>query len=136
MILIASGCSSSKTDENDENKGLAISNFQNGIGGEGDTASFDKQKFSYEFIISNEDKTEIKSDSIEIELTHWIKQNQIENELTEVTFEPATVVIKGFIISDTKGLSKREILNQEPFIDSIIVVTGAGEKIVLKNDFQ
>ena len=69
-------------------------------------------------------------------MTDWIKQNQIENELTEVTFEPDTMTIKGFITFDTKGLSKREILNQEPFVDSIIVVTEAGEKIVLKNDFQ
>jgi hypothetical protein len=135
ILLIISGCSNSKT-ENDENKGLDISNFQSGIGAIDDTSTFDKQKFSYDITISNPEKMKVNEDSIKIVLTDWIKGKQIENKITKLSFDTEGIVIKGYIIFDSKGLDKKEIVIHQPFIDGISVVTDEGEEIFIKSHFH
>jgi hypothetical protein len=135
ILLIISGCSNSKT-EVVKNKGLEISNMQSGIGAIDGTDTFDKQKFSYDITISNVDKQEVKRDSIGIVLTDWIKQKQIENKITELAFDTESIIIKGYVIFDTKGLNKEEIVSHQPFIDGVNIVTDAGEKILIKSQFH
>lgn len=135
IILIISGCSNS-TKEDVKNKGLEINNMQSGIGAIDDTDTFDKQKFSYDITISNKEKMEVKEESIEIVLTDWIKQNQIEDKITEITFDTESIIIKGYVTFNTKGLNKKEIVNHQPFIDGVKVVTEAEEEIFLKSQFH
>src|ERR1700748_2222956 len=123
ILLTISGCSNSKTEDV-----LNINNIQSGIGSIDETDTH-KQKFSYTITLSNKEKIEIKSKSIEIVLTHWIKKNQIEEKITEITFNPESIIIKGYVIFNSNGETKREIVSHEPFIDGVNVVTEAGEKI-------
>ncbi|WP_163539553.1 hypothetical protein [Gracilibacillus sp. YIM 98692] len=129
------GCSKSTT-KDVKNNGLDISNMQFGIGALENTDTFDKQKFSYNITISNKEKTEVKKESIEIVLTDWIKQNQIENKITELTFGTGNIIIKGYVNFYTKGLNKYEIVNHKPFMDGVNLVTKEGEKIFLKAQFH
>lgn len=135
ILLTISGCSNSTT-EDVENKGLEISNMQSGIGAMDDTNTFDKQKFSYDITISNKEKMELKEESIEIVFTDWIKQNQIEDKITEITFDTESIIIKGYVTFNTKGLNKQEIVNHQPFIDGVKVVTEAEEEIFLQSQFH
>ena len=132
IVLSIVGYSYLKT-EDVTNKGLQISNMQLGIGSVGNTDTFDQQKLRYDIKISNAEKTELKKDSVEIVLSDWIKRQQQENKITEITFDNESVIIKGYVIFDTKGLSKEQIISHEPFLDGVNVVTDAGEKIFIKS---
>ena len=132
IVLSIVGYSYLKT-EDVTNKGLQISNMQLGIGSVGNTDTFDQQKLRYDITISNAEKTELKKDSVEIVLSDWIKRQQQENKITEITFDNESVIIKGYVIFDTKGLSKEQIISHEPFLDGVNVVTDAGEKIFIKS---
>ena len=133
ILLVISGCSNLKI-EDDKNKELEISGMQYGIGSIDDTDSLEEQKLTYDIIISNKGKTEVKRDSVEVVLSEWIKQKQIEKKITEITFDTESIVIKGYVIFDAKGLTKNEIINQQPFIDgvSISIVTDTEKKIFVK----
>jgi hypothetical protein len=135
ILFTVSGCSNLTT-EDIESEDLKISNMQSGIGAIDDTETFDKQKFSYDITLSNKDKTEIKSESINIVFTEWIKQNQLENKVTDIVFDTESIIIKGYVNFDTKGLSKKEIISQQPFIDGVSVETDAGDKIFIKSQFH
>jgi len=126
IIFIISGCSDASIEE--VSKGLDISNYQTSIGAADDSHTFDKQKFSYDITISNQEKIEIKRDSVEIVLTDWIKEKQLENKITDLTFNSESIIMKGYVIFDTKGLNKKEIVGHQPFIDGISVETNDGEK--------
>lgn len=131
VIFTISGCSN-LPDVKDEK--LEIINWQSSIGAiDDDLENFDKQKYSYHLSLGNKAKTEFKSESVEIVLTDWIKQKQIENKVTELTYGIESIIIKGYIIFDTKGLSKEEIVRQTPFIDGVNVLTDTGEKFFIKN---
>ena len=132
IVLSIVGYSYLKT-EDVTNKGLQISNMQLGIGSVGNTDTFDQQKLRYDITISNAEKTELKKDSVEIVLSDWIKRQQQENKITEITFDNESVIIKGYVIFDTKGLSKEQIISHDPFLDGVNVVTDAGEKIFIKS---
>jgi len=136
ILLVISGCSNLKKEDDDKNKGFDIGGIQSGIGSIDDTNTFDKQKFSYEITISNKEKTEVKRESIEVVLTEWIEQKQMENKIIELTFDAESIVIKGYVIFDAKGLTKNEIVNHEPFIDGVSIVTETGEKIPIKSKFR
>jgi len=79
---------------------------------------------------------EVKEESIEIVLTDWIKQNQIEDKITEITFDTENIIIKGYVTFNTKGINKKEIVNNQPFTDGVKVVTEAEEEIFLKSQFH
>ena len=132
IVLSIVGYSYLKT-EDVTNKGLQISNMQLGIGTVGNTDTFDQQKLRYDITISNAEKTELKKDSVEIVLSDWIKRQQLENKITEITFNNESVIIKGYIIFNTKGLDKEQIISHDPFIYGVNVVTDAGEKIFIKS---
>ena len=130
-LFIISGCSSS-VPEDDKNKGLEFSNYQYGIGSIDETDSLDKQKFKYDITISNKHKTKIKKESIEIVLTDWINEKKTDNKITKINFDNDKLIIKGYVIFDTKGLTKEQIVSHEPFINGVKVVTDLGMEIIIK----
>ena len=132
IVLTIAGYTYSKT-EGVTNKGLQISYMQLGIGSISGTETFDKQRLSYDITISNAEKTELKRESVEIVFTDWIERQQLENKITEITFDNESIIIKGYVIFDTKGLNKEQIISHEPFLDGVSVVTDAGEKIFIKH---
>lgn len=135
ILLVISGCSNSKT-EVDKNKGLEFIGFQSGIGAADNTNTFDKQKLQYDITISNKKKMKFKKESIEMVLTDWIKQNQMDNKITKITFDNENIIIKGYVSFDATGLTKEDIVKNEPFIDGVNIVTDDGEKIFLKQQFH
>ena len=130
-LFVISGCSSSET-EDDKNKGLEFSNYQYGIGSIDNTDTFDKQKLQYDITISNKEKTKLKKESVEIVLTDWINEKQTDNKITEINFNNDNINIKGYVIFDTKGLTKEQIISNEPFIKGVKVVTDLGMEILIK----
>ncbi|MFD1928900.1 hypothetical protein ACFSFY_12735 [Sporosarcina siberiensis] len=133
IIFIISGCSNPTIVDD---QGLDVIGMQSGIGTIDDSEDFDKQKFSYDITLSNKAEMEVKRESVEIVLTDWIKQKQIENIITELTFDTESIIIKGHVNFDTKGLSKEEIVSHGPFIDGINVITKTGERIFIKTEFH
>lgn len=131
ILFVISGCSSSET-EDYKNKGFEFSNYQYGIGSTDNTDTFDNQKLQYDVTISNKQKTKLKKESIEIVLTDWINQKQTDNKITEINFNNDNINIKGYVIFDTKGLTKEQILSHEPFINGVKVVTDLGMEILIK----
>lgn len=65
-----------------------------------------------------------------------MKENQIENKITEIIFDNESILIRGYVIFDAKGLSKKEIVNNQPFIKGVDLVTKEGEEIFIKSDFD
>ena len=130
-LFVISGCSSFVT-EDEKNEGLEFSNYHYGIGSIDKTDTFDKQKFQYDITISNKHKTKIKKESIEIVLTDWINEKQTDKKITEMNFDNDNLIIKGYVIFDTKGLTKEQIVSHEPFINGVKVVTDLGMEIIIK----
>lgn len=134
LLFTVSGCTNSTEDI--ESEDLKISNMQSGIGAIDDKETSYMQKFSYDITISNKERTVIKRESINIVFTEWIKQKQIENKITDIVFDTETIMIKGYVNFDTKGLDKKEIVSQQPFINGVNVETDGGEKIFIKSQFH
>ncbi|WP_036659333.1 membrane lipoprotein lipid attachment site-containing protein [Paenisporosarcina sp. HGH0030] len=131
-LFIFTGCSNT-TVEKEENKDLQIADAMASIGGVDET--LDKQKLSYEMTISNEGKLPVVEESIEIVLTDWINERLMENEITEKKFNEDNIMVKGYVIFDTKDLSKKDILENEPFIDGIKISTEDDGEIFIKSNF-
>ncbi len=106
--------------------------MQSGMGSINDTASNDKQKFSYDITISGKEATEIQMETMEIVLTDWIKHRQLKSEITNLTFDSESFMVKGCVNFDTKGLSKKEIAEQLPFIKGVYLVTETGDEIFIR----
>lgn len=127
-VLIFNGCSNT-TVETEKNKELQITDATSSMGEMNET--LDKQKLSYEMTISNKGKLPVVEESIEIVLTDWINERLMENEITEKIFNEDNIMIKGYVIFDTKDLSKQDILENEPFIKGINISTeGDGERFL------
>ncbi|AYC30092.1 hypothetical protein [Paenisporosarcina cavernae] len=134
IVLTLSACSNTGTEE-EKNKRLEITNMQLGIGAIDNTDQLEIQKFSYDLTISNEEKLALNEESIEIVLTDWMMQHTLEDKMTEKNFESESIHIKGYVTFNTKGLSKKEIIDHSPFIEGVKMVNKAGEEIFLKSQF-
>ena len=130
-LLVISDCSKFKI-EGDQNKELEFSDYKYGIGSVDNTNTFDEQKLRYDITIRNTEKTKFKKDSIELVITDWINEKQTDNKITEINFDNDNIIIKGYVIFETKGLTKEQILSHEPFIKGIKVVTDLGMEILIK----
>jgi hypothetical protein len=128
-LLLFAGCSNT-TPEKEENKGLRIIGAMTSMGGVDGT--FDKQKLIYEFTISNKENLEVIEESIEIVLTNWTNEKLIENEVTERRFNEDNIIVKGYVIFDSKDLTKQDIVENEPFIDGVKISTKNDEEIFIK----
>lgn len=115
------------------NKGFEFSGMQSGIGAVGNSQSFDKQKFQYTITISKNSKVEVNQNAVTVALTDWIKQEQIHSKITNVTSHNSYMTVKGYVIFNTKGETKRDIISHQPFISGVNVVTNTGKKVFVKN---
>ncbi len=129
VLLLVLGCTNYKT-ANDKNKGLAISDYVYGIGSTNDSDPFDEQKLQYKIILSNLQNVSLNKESIEILLTDWIIEKQTDNKITEVDVNNEEIVIKGYVIFGTKGLTKEEIISHEPFIHGVQVSTDVNTEVL------
>ena len=130
LLFLTAGCSNI-TSTNEENTGLRIAGTSTSIGGVGE--SFDKQKLNYEVTIINKENISIIDDSIEIDLTDWINEKLIEQEITEKRFDEDKIIVIGYVIFDSKDLTKKEIIENEPFINGIKVRTNNDEEVLIKH---
>lgn len=115
-------------------QGFKFSGMQSGIGGVGSSQSFDKQEFQYTITISKKNNIKVNKDNVSISLTDWIKQKQIESEITSITTTNDYMTIKGYIIFNTKGETKKDIISHKPFVSGVNVVTNTGKKVFVKNN--
>jgi len=130
-LIIFTGCSNT-TSKKEENNILQITAAMTSIGAVDE--AFDKQKLSYEFTISNKGNLPIFEESIKIILTDWINEKQIVNKIEETRFNEENIIVKGYVIFNTKDMSKREIEEKEPFIEGIKIRTESDdEEIFIKN---
>jgi uncharacterized protein YcfL len=131
LALVLVGCSQNQTTKDQP---FEIIGSGTGIGGVDQT--FDKQKLTFNISIANKDKLAIKEDSIKIVLSDWTKKRLLENKLTEVKSEKDTITVKGYVIFDSKGLSKDEIMKQEPLIQGVEITTKSGKESLVKYPYH
>ncbi|MEO4052452.1 hypothetical protein [Solibacillus sp. CAU 1738] len=132
-LFLFAGCSN-LTAKNEENTDLRIADISTSIGGVGET--FEKQKLNYEITIINKKNISIIDDSIETVLIDWINEKLIEQEITEKRFDEDKIIVKGYVIFESKDLTKKDIIENEPFINGIKIRTKNDEEVLIKHKFN
>lgn len=129
MVFTIVGCSNTTT-EKEKDIDFQIVDAMTSIGGIDET--FDKQKLNYEFTIDKGNSL-VKEDSIEIVLTDWTNEKLIKSEITEKRFNEDSIVVKGYVIFDSKDLTKKDIVDNEPLIDGIKATTESNKEIYIQH---
>ncbi|WP_035209902.1 hypothetical protein, partial [Mesobacillus boroniphilus] len=132
IIFVVAGCSNTSADK-EEDPDFNIIDAMTSIGAVDET--FDKQKLQYEFTI-DKGKSTIKEDSIQVVLTDWTKDKLIENKITEKRFNEDNIVVKGYVIFESKELTKKNITENQPLIEGIKVNNESDEEIFIKREFN
>ncbi|MDQ0232610.1 hypothetical protein [Metabacillus malikii] len=133
MLILFTGCSNMTT-KNEENTDLLISDALTSIGGVNE--SFDRQKLSYEITIINKGNVPIIDDSIKVILTEWINEKLIEHEITEKRFNEDNIIVKGYVVFDSKGLTKNDIVENKSYINGINIETMNGKEILIEHKYD
>jgi hypothetical protein len=133
LFLVIVGCSNDKS--SDGKNDLVIVNSMTSIGAlEENNQSFDKQKLTYKFTISNKAELKIEESSIELVLIEWTKERLIEDKISEINFNEDNMIVKGYVIFDSKESSKEDIVENQPLIDGFKVKTQSGDEIIIKHE--
>ncbi|MFD1739612.1 hypothetical protein ACFSCX_24315 [Bacillus salitolerans] len=133
VAVTVAGCSNvAKTSDKTENTGFQMASSTVSIGAVEETKT-DIQKLSYEFVMTNDKHKAIQENSVEIMQTDWLKDLIIDQQITEITIHMDDLVIKGYIIFDTKGLTKEEIVSNEPFLEGVKFSTVDGAEHVINH---
>lgn len=130
VLLLLVGCkiNDSSNGSGKSQNGLQVTDMSTSLGAVGD--SLDKTKFSYTVQIYNKENEDIYITWVEPILGEGVKDRLISSDL-KVDVEKTVsanenIEIKGEIIFDTKGMTKQQITELEPFIIGIKV---SSEKI-------
>ena len=133
-FIFNTGCSNKEVETKG---GLKIYSWNSGLGSINES-DLNKQRFSYDINLTNENQKDVYVKSIKPSVNDTIKDRILNKDLivnvNKNLKSNDTISIKGEIIIDTKGLSKSEILNFEPFIIDIKVSTD--EIIDLKKEIK
>lgn len=129
FLLVASGCSNAKSTV-DVNNGLKLGMYHSALGSTDGT--FNQQKLTYDITISNKNNVKLRENSFNLVYSAWVKQNKVDSKITDKTINDKNIEIKGYVVFNTKGMTKKEIAAKEPFIKGINVVTAKGSKLFLK----
>ncbi|MDK2799999.1 MAG: hypothetical protein PWQ70_1618 [Clostridiales bacterium] len=130
VLILLTGCNLSDSANNSiKQNGLQVSDMSTALGAVGD--SLDKTKFSYTITIYNKEDEDIYISQVEPILGKDAKDRLISSDL-KVDVEKTvsaneSIEIKGEIILDTKEISKQQIVELEPFITGIKVLS---EKVI------
>lgn len=130
VLILLTGCNLSDSANNSiKQNGLQVSDMLTALGAVGD--SLDKTKFSYTITIYNKEDEDIYISQVEPILGKDAKDRLISSDL-KVDVEKTvsaneSIEIKGEIILDTKEISKQQIVELEPFITGIKVLS---EKVI------
>ncbi|EOC99685.1 hypothetical protein [Caldisalinibacter kiritimatiensis] len=119
-FILLTGCASKET-----KVGLKVYNWSSSIGAENGN-SLDKTRYSYYIDITNENPKSLYIKSVEPIISENIKDKVLKAEIVEVNKHinsNETIEVEGKIIIDTKGLNKTDIIELEPFITDIKVIT-------------
>ncbi|WP_313798950.1 hypothetical protein [Cytobacillus sp.] len=127
-LYLLTGCSNITAKNND----LQIADALISIGEVSGT--FDKQKINYEFTISGKGNVSIIDNSIEFVLTDWTNEKLIEHKTIEKSFHEDKILVKGYVIFDSKDLTKKDIIKNEPFINGVKIRNKNEEVILFKYD--
>ncbi|MDQ0232703.1 hypothetical protein [Metabacillus malikii] len=133
MLILFTGCSNMTT-KNEENTDLLISDALTSISGVNE--SFDRQNLSYEITIINKGNVPIIDDSIKVILTEWINEKLIEHEITEKRFNEDNIIVKGYVVFDSKGLTKNDIVENKSYINGINIETMNGKEILIEHKYD
>lgn len=126
-VLIAaalvSGCMGK--DAIPDKTGLYIYNWSAALGGEG--ADNEMTRYSYSFYLTNEGPKDVYVKWAEPVLGQEVEERALEGDF-RVDLDKAVppgegIEIKGQIIFDTKGLSKEQITELEPFVTGLRIST-------------
>jgi len=135
ISLSAIGCTSLglEKDQANDKTGLQIYSMSTGLGAVS-SENTDQHRLTYTINLTNEDDNEAYIQWIEPILGVGIKDKILTEDLKVVVEKSipskGSIEINGVVVFNTKGLSKQEIVELEPFITGIKVVS---EKIVIIN---
>ncbi|TYP47666.1 hypothetical protein [Thermosediminibacter litoriperuensis] len=127
VLVLLAGCSANGSGKSQN--GLQITDMSTALGAVGD--SLDKTKFSYTMTVYNKDNEDVYITWVEPILGENVRKRLISSELKvdveQTVSANESIEIKGEIILDTKGMSKQQVMELEPFITGIKV---SSEKII------
>lgn len=122
-LILVTGCSNKEVETKG---GLKIYGWNSSLGSV-DKSNANKQRFSYDISLINENPSDIFVKSLQTIINSTIKDKILDKGLivnvNKNLKTNGTINIRGEIIIDTKGLSKTDILKLEPFVTDIKVTT-------------
>ncbi len=133
FLLVVPGCS---TKETIDEKGISVSGISSSIGGVGpNTSDFETQRFNYTITLTNNDEKDIKVVLIVPVLSEAFAEKVSDKNITvdvnKTISKGNSIDVTGEIIFDTKGLSKEQIMNLQPFVKEVKVI----QEIILQHSF-
>jgi len=131
ISIFFTGCGT--TTQTQTKSGLTINGWSSEIGGVNET-NLDKTNYSYSINLTNENENTVFIESVEPRINEKYLNITISKDIivsVNKDLKPKeSIQINGEIIFDTNGLTKSDILNLEPFITDIKVLS---EEIVSLN---
>ncbi|WP_085994227.1 hypothetical protein [Oceanobacillus senegalensis] len=132
VFILLTGCS--HTDE--EKNGQRITDSVISIGAvESESSNFDKQKLTFEITIENADDVRIV-DSVHVIPSMNVKDRVIETKKQGITYNQDTIEMNGEIIFDSRGLTKEEMTNFEPYIKGLQFIGDNNKEYLLVNNLD
>jgi hypothetical protein len=125
IFIFLTGCNNIKTQAQSKG-GLKINTWSSGLGDINET-DLGNTKFSYSINLTNENENNIFVKSIKPSVNEKINNKIISKDIVVTVNKDIkhneTIQINGEIIVDTKGLTKSDIVQLEPFITDIKVLS-------------
>lgn len=124
-IFMFGGCKNNSQSEN----GIYINSIQTSIGAVGEnTNDVENQSFKYTLQLTNNEEDDLEIISIEPILTENFEKLVLSKDLimniNKIISKGNNLEVSGEIIFNTKGMSKEEILNMEPFVKEVKIIEG------------
>ncbi len=122
LMIVLTACNISKP-EDKQNKDLEVYGMSSALGSAGN--DLDKTKFSYTIPITNNSDEDIYIEWMEPVLGDKVSNRVLSSDLRinvqNKVIPEESLEIAGEIILDTKGLTKQQITELEPFITEIVI---------------
>lgn len=132
ITLLITVAINSINNQGKQQEGLKVHSWSSSLGSVGEVG-LDETKFSYSFDLTNENEDEIFVESLEPivnkDIIDRVLSEELEVTVNEKIAHGESIQISGEIKFDTKGLSKKEIVELEPFITDIKVSSQAVIKL-------
>ncbi len=132
FLLIITSCTSK---EITSNNGLTITSIISSIGAANETQDqFQIQSFKYTITLTNNEKEDIKIETLTPVLTEGfskiIYDNNVTLKINQIVKKNSSLNISGEIIFNAKGLEKKDIIGLKPFVKEVKIIQ---ERVIRKS---